>query len=935
MTEPDDHENRYATAVIHAAEVLRETHARLLGVLQTERTAHQQRFDADSGAARAAGEREVAIAATKSSNAIMAAHMAARDAAAAVHTATRAGALEAAEHIELGLIGIENRQVVNTSLDIPLIVPLLGSGHLVVVGDTEVTDAFARNVQSEALRGTTPGDLALWSFDPRLGNPLAPFTALNSIDQDLVRNVQTPRDLDALIDDLTATVARIGDRLQGSSGDLIDHRARLGMSIERFHLVTLHDYPHSVTEAQHERLMLLADVAPRHGIAFLFQVAPDVDLPDWLDMNRLRNLGESFDLADTSRNAGRNVGSGELRWHRSPDLRLLIPRIGAEQARQAAAEVTTAAEKVSLPVVPFADIQPTQDWTARSADGITFAVGRTGPTPVEITFGDDREQKHNALITGAVGQGKSNLLKVIIYSIAARYAPTEVELFLLDFKEGVTLYPMAPTPGSPQFLPHARVLGIEADQDFGLAVLSYLESEFVRRARLFKPYGDSIARYRAANPSATMPRIVLIVDEFHLLLEDEGDKVGARAAKLLEQVVRRGRSYGVHVILASQSISGISTLLGSSQGVFSQFPIRLGLKNSPQEAVATFTQGNDAAARLRFRGEAVLNKEYGAVDANQNLMVAAANDNELARLRDDFYARAVAAGTEPPNVFDGSAAASLLDDIPALRKLRHDAGGQAPRILLGRPVTVDQQPIAFALEPSPGRAVAIIGAGTAGNDFDSATDNAALGILQTAGLSLALQHAPDTAEFVVLDALVGRDRELGDLDGWIDTLRRLGHAPAVVPQREIINWLTTTAKALPSRAPDAPPLYLLGFNIDRIGPLDIKEGVAPAPEKAIQGFLRSAPVAGVHPLLWWSNPATFLAHMGLLRNAPFDGTVLLHGTEEVAQRIHGPLTHWTPTDHRALFEDSSTSGGLRKIIPYAPLDAESRNRLIPGVLQYG
>lgn len=929
MTEPstDPPGDRSADSVAYAASHLEAAHARLLGVIHAERAALTGRYDAEQRTAETAGRREVAIASTKAANDLTAAHLAARDAAARLTEATRAGSLQAAEHLELGLIGFDRRRAaVNTDLDIPLIVPLLGAGHLTVVGDTEVTDAFARNIQAEALRGTTPGDLALWSFDPRLGNPLAPFVALNKVDPDLVRNVQTPRELDALIDDLTATVARVGDVLQGSTGDLIEHRARLAMSVERFHLVTIHDYPHSVTEAQHQRLMLLADVAPRHGISFVFQVAPDVDKPDWLDMDRLRAMGESFDLEDTSV----GVGSGDLVWHRRPDLGLLIPQVSAEEAREAATEVAAAAEKISLPVVPFADIQPRRDWAASSADGVTFAVGKAGPHPVEITFGDEREQKHNALITGAVGQGKSNLLKVIIYSICARYAPSEVELFLLDFKEGVTLYPMAPTPGSPSFLPHARVLGIEADQDFGLAVLSYLESEFVRRARLFKPYGDSISRYRAANPDATMPRIVLVVDEFHLLLEDAGDKVGARAAKLLEQVVRRGRSYGVHVILASQSISGISTLLGSSQGVFSQFPIRLGLKNSPQEAVATFTQGNDAAARLRFRGEAVLNKEYGAVEANQSLMVAAADDDLLAGLRDEFHARA--GDVAPPNVFDGSAAASLLDDVPALARLRAEtAGGRAPRIVLGRPVSVDQSPVSFGLEPSPGRALAIIGAGTTGDDFDSAAENAAIGMLQAAGLSLALQHAPDTADFVVLDALVGRDREIGELSGWAETLAGLGHSPVVVPQREIIDWLVTAAKGLPQRDPDAPPLYLLGFNIDRIGPLDIKDGIAPAPEKAVQGFLRSAPTAGVHPLLWWSNPATFLAHLGLLRNAPFDGTVLLHGTEDVAQRIHGPLISWEPTDHRGLFEDAATSAGLRKMIPYAPLTAEERTLLVTEV----
>ena len=44
-----------------------------------------------------------------------------------------------------------------------------------------------------------------------------------------------------------------------------------------------------------------------------------------------------------------------------------------------------------------------------------------------------------ALVTGAVGQGKSNLIAVLVHSWCQRYSPSELELYLLDFKEGVTL----------------------------------------------------------------------------------------------------------------------------------------------------------------------------------------------------------------------------------------------------------------------------------------------------------------------------------------------------------------------------------------------------------------------------------------------------------------------------------------------------------------
>jgi hypothetical protein len=82
---------------------------------------------------------------------------------------------------------------------------------------------------------------------------------------------------------------------------------------------------------------------------------------------------------------------------------------------------------------------------------------------VEIVLGDERGQRHNMLVTGAVGQGESNFLKVFVHSLATRYSPQEVSLYLLDLKEGVTFYPLASTSDSVDWLPQAAVIGLESD----------------------------------------------------------------------------------------------------------------------------------------------------------------------------------------------------------------------------------------------------------------------------------------------------------------------------------------------------------------------------------------------------------------------------------------------------------------------------------------
>lgn len=87
-------------------------------------------------------------------------------------------------------------------------------------------------------------------------------------------------------------------------------------------------------------------------------------------------------------------------------------------------------------------------------------------------------------------------------------------------------------------------------------------------------------------------------------------------AELLIRGVRLFRAAGIHVILASQTIGGNVALMGAAgDGLFSQIPVRLALKNSVTESRATLEARNEAAAHLRSR-EVIVNCEYGIPSAN-------------------------------------------------------------------------------------------------------------------------------------------------------------------------------------------------------------------------------------------------------------------------------------------------------------------------------
>ena len=54
----------------------------------------------------------------------------------------------------------------------------------------------------------------------------------------------------------------------------------------------------------------------------------------------------------------------------------------------------------------------------------------------------------HALIGGPSGSGKTNFLYAMLGGLAARYSPDELELYLLDFKEGVSFAQFAPGRGT-------------------------------------------------------------------------------------------------------------------------------------------------------------------------------------------------------------------------------------------------------------------------------------------------------------------------------------------------------------------------------------------------------------------------------------------------------------------------------------------------------
>lgn len=336
----------------------------------------------------------------------------------------------------------------------------------------------------------------------------------------------------------------------------------------------------------------------------------------------------------------------------------------------------------------------TLDWSDKelsdSRYGLEIDIGRHGADrSAQFILG--REGAHHAICIGRTGSGKTNLFHVIISNLVRRYSPDELELYLLDFKEGVEFAVYADLA-----LPHCRAVAIDADRGFGLSVLTHLKRELNRRANIFKAAGVGIAsleRYEEATGN-NMPRIVLLIDEFQVLLQAGERTPGAAsgaAAAALEDLVRRGRSFGLHVILGSQTLAG-RELTAATLG---QLAMRIVLPCSAPDA-AMLLGDQPISNQLRAPGDAIIWRAgQGEVSDSHLAKIFAADLDDLPKLAATSRDHASADGRTPPVpfVFRGSGQNELTEMMPHLKAVKAEQrDANAGIFALGAPTTFGDRP---------------------------------------------------------------------------------------------------------------------------------------------------------------------------------------------------------------------------------------------------
>jgi DNA segregation ATPase FtsK/SpoIIIE, S-DNA-T family len=307
---------------------------------------------------------------------------------------------------------------------------------------------------------------------------------------------------------------------------------------------------------------------------------------------------------------------------------LLLDRPPSQDLHQHIIQAIAKVEKtIKVETVNFTNFYPEILWQSNSQQELRAPIGLTGARErIEFWLGENDEKLtvSSGLLAGKPGAGKSYTLHSIILSLAMQYSPEELELYLLDYKEGVEfqIY-VDPNRSETQnhsreldetrALPHAKVISIESDREFGLSVLQAIQKEIETRGQLFKDIGVSELKDYRQKTNKQIPRVLVVIDEFQYMFQDN-DAITRELNQLYEDITRRGRSFGVHLLLASQSLN----INNINNRIYGFIPLRMAMQMDQTTANIVLAEGNTDAVELLDRsGRIIYNTEFGRKRQNQ------------------------------------------------------------------------------------------------------------------------------------------------------------------------------------------------------------------------------------------------------------------------------------------------------------------------------
>lgn len=348
-------------------------------------------------------------------------------------------------------------------------------------------------------------------------------------------------------------------------------------------------------------------------------------------------------------------------------------------------------------------------WSKTSKFGVEIPIGNANSKELmnlELCPKRDSTIVHG-LIGGTSGSGKSTLLHDIIINGAWLYSPDELQFVLLDFKSVEF--------GIYSGLPHVRVMSTKSDREYGSNVLAYITKEIEYRKKLFGR-ASNIEEYN--NDSHHVPRLLVVIDEFHNLFVNEGSlgdlrdsNISSQINKDFNKILKEGRAFGVHLLLATQEAGGIQSI----DAYLQQIKLRIALKMEVKGKFLAYD--NPARPDQLKRGEGIYNDDFGKDGSNQPFRFTFyGNENQTHKqiiekeMIEPIRKKSVEVyGTYSPyeKCFYRGGGESMIEDNASVVNHIDD---EKCIVYVGSPVTVRREDISFELMRKRAANILVVGA---------------------------------------------------------------------------------------------------------------------------------------------------------------------------------------------------------------------------------
>ena len=619
------------------------------------------------------------------------------------------------------------------------------------VGAKAATE-FAQGAVLRILASAPPAKVLFTFIDPiGQGQNVAEFLKLGDFGESLVNTKAwtDPRQIERKLTELTEHMETVIQKyLRSDFRTIDDYNAAAGEIAEAYRVIVVFDYPDSITETAGKQLERIVLNGGRCGVFAIIVHDASRKAPYGVDVRNIR--GHALEFAWEGQDvAWNNYGFGRLDRYLQTQLDGQAPVDVANNIILEIGEQAKTALRVAVPyhkLLQLAGISAEPIWERSTAEGISIPLGPGNarkPRYLELGVG----LSVHALVVGRPGSGKSNLMHVVITTALRMYSPDELQLYLIDFKEGVEFKPYA--EASP---PGIQVVAVRSEREFGLSVLRALDGVLKERAEIFRNAGVSnIADYRRKEAEragqAKMPRILLVVDEFQEFFVQQ-DRIADEVSLLLDRIVRQGRAFGIHLLLGSQTLAGYTL----PRATLNLITVRIALQSGEADSRMIFADDNTAPRLLTRPGEGIYNATSGLVEGNNLFQVALFEDEDrrsvfsavrehvaVLKLRNGFNAD----WARPTLVFEGHEPASIERSLPLAVAASAPAFVEVGRVIevwLGEPIEI-KPAASFKLARRGGSHLLVV----------DRNEEQAMGLMVAALVSILTQAVPGIFHIPILD----------------------------------------------------------------------------------------------------------------------------------------------------------------------------------------